>query len=83
MLRGLLGADVVGFHTHDYARHFRTAARRVLGADTRAGAVEYQGRSVRVMTEPLGIDTKLWAENIEARPDPDPSAPSLKERIEG
>ena len=60
ILHGLLGADVVGFHTHDYARHFRTAARRVLGADTCAGSVEYQGRSVRVLTEPLGIDAERW-----------------------
>ncbi|MFT4539602.1 MAG: trehalose 6-phosphate synthase/phosphatase [Planctomycetota bacterium] len=60
IMAGLLGADVIGFHTHDYARHFRSSARRVLGADTVAGAVEYQGRSVHIITEPLGIDTKQW-----------------------
>ena len=30
LLEGLLGADLIGFHTHDYMRHFVSAAERVL-----------------------------------------------------
>src|SRR5581483_9162514 len=33
LLDGLLGADLVGFHTYDYAQHFLTCARRILGRD--------------------------------------------------
>ena len=31
ILRGLLNADVVGFHTFDYARHFLSCCTRLLG----------------------------------------------------
>jgi trehalose 6-phosphate synthase/phosphatase len=27
ILRGLLGADLIGFHTYDYVRHFLSSAR--------------------------------------------------------
>jgi trehalose-6-phosphate synthase len=30
LLEGLLSADLVGFHTYDYARHFLSACSRVL-----------------------------------------------------
>ena len=30
ILRGVLGADLVGFHIYDYARHFHTACSRVV-----------------------------------------------------
>ena len=31
ILEGLLGADLVGFHTYDYARHFLSACTRLIG----------------------------------------------------
>ncbi|MEA3223752.1 MAG: trehalose-6-phosphate synthase, partial [Thermodesulfobacteriota bacterium] len=31
ILEGLLGADLVGFHTYDYARHFLSSVHRLLG----------------------------------------------------
>ncbi|MEJ2163632.1 MAG: trehalose-6-phosphate synthase, partial [Robiginitalea sp.] len=30
ILRGLLGADLIGFHTYDYERHFLSSVRRIL-----------------------------------------------------
>ena len=33
ILKGLLGADFIAFHTHDYMRHFISAAERVLHID--------------------------------------------------
>ena len=59
LLEGVLGADVVGLHTHDYARHFLRAARRVLGADATAGRLDVAGRPVRVDAFPLGVDFPL------------------------
>lgn len=35
ILRGVLGADLVAFHTHDYMRHFIGTAERVLHIDFR------------------------------------------------
>jgi hypothetical protein len=40
ILRGVLGADLVGFHIYDYARHFHTACSRVLGTGGAEGVTE-------------------------------------------
>jgi trehalose-6-phosphate synthase len=49
LLRGLLNADLVGFHTFDYARHFLSCCSRMLGLDFQSKrgsiALEYFGRS--------------------------------------
>ncbi len=29
--KGILGADLIGFHTYDYARHFISSVKRLLG----------------------------------------------------
>jgi trehalose 6-phosphate synthase/phosphatase len=31
ILKGMLGSDLVGFHTYDYARHFISSVKRLLG----------------------------------------------------
>ncbi len=56
LVRGLLGADLVGFHTEDYAERFREAARRLAGAEVRGGALFHRGRRVRVGAFPIGVD---------------------------
>lgn len=56
LLNGLLGADVIGVHTYDYARHLVSALRRVAGVSIREGLVELDGRTVQVATQPIGID---------------------------
>lgn len=33
LLRGMLGADLIGFQTHSYARHFRQTVSRILGVE--------------------------------------------------
>jgi trehalose 6-phosphate synthase/phosphatase len=56
VLRGLLGADLVGFHTHDYMRHFISAAYRVLGLDCDMDVIRHNGRRVQVNAFPMGIN---------------------------
>jgi trehalose 6-phosphate synthase/phosphatase len=56
LLRGVLGADVVGFHTHDYARHFLRSADRLLGVESRDGQVRVGGHVTCVDAFPIGID---------------------------
>ncbi len=58
LLRGLLGADLIGVHVPEYAEHLVTAARRLLGCETdrAAGTVLYEGRVVAVQAHPLGVD---------------------------
>lgn len=61
MLRGLLGADLIGFHTYDYARHFLSSVRRLLGYDHDLASVRYENRLVRVDVFPMGIDYDKYA----------------------
>lgn len=64
ILRGVLGADLVGFHIYDYARHFHVACSRVLGTGGAEGVTEgneglfdhASRRSIAVDAFPIGID---------------------------
>lgn len=56
LLTGMLGADLVGFHTRSYARHFLAALDQVLELDPAADHVAFEGREVRFGAFPIGID---------------------------
>jgi len=60
LLRGLLGADLIGFHTVSYVRHFSGALLRHLGLDTEIDRVIWEGRDVRVGAFPMGIDAQAF-----------------------
>lgn len=60
VLGGLLGADLVGFHTQAYRAHFATAAAQVLGADVVQGGLRYGGRFVRTGAFGIGIDAEAF-----------------------
>jgi len=62
ILRGLLGADLIGVHTYDYADHLAQSFRRVLGLEARQGSVNLPGRSIRIEAHPLGIDVQKQRE---------------------
>ncbi|XP_010533498.1 PREDICTED: probable alpha,alpha-trehalose-phosphate synthase [UDP-forming] 9 [Tarenaya hassleriana] len=59
ILRGLLNADQIGFQTFDYARHFLSCCRRMLGLtfESKRGHIglEYLGRTIYVRILPVGI----------------------------
>ncbi len=61
ILTGLLGADLVGFHTFDYARHFLESVRRVLGYEHTLGQLTLGDHAVRVDTFPMGIDFEKFS----------------------
>ena len=61
LLKGLLGADLIGFHTFDYARHFLSTSMRLLGLEHNLGQIFYNDRAVRVDSFPMGIDYKKYA----------------------
>ena len=56
ILAGMLGADLVGFHTPDYASQFEDAVRRLTAFEVAPGRVVANGRDVRVRAYPLGVD---------------------------
>lgn len=56
IIRGVLGADLIGFHAYDYVRHFLSSCRRVAGIENTSGTLSVDGRIVQVDAFPLGID---------------------------
>ncbi|GEJ55727.1 bifunctional alpha,alpha-trehalose-phosphate synthase (UDP-forming)/trehalose-phosphatase [Anaeromyxobacter diazotrophicus] len=56
LLEGLLGADLLGFHTSTFVRHFASSALRLVGATTEVDRVRWRGREVRLGVFPMGID---------------------------
>jgi trehalose 6-phosphate synthase/phosphatase len=59
LLEGMMGADLIGFHTRRYHGHFRAALRRSfsLEADPQ-GAVAWGERTVRLGVFPMGVDAQ-------------------------
>lgn len=58
LIEGLLGADVIGFHTPEYAAHFLRTARLLLAIETTADHLWWKGRPVHVGAFPMGIDVR-------------------------
>jgi trehalose 6-phosphate synthase len=70
IVRGLLGADVVGFQMPGGAQNFLWLARRLLGlepsetavrVESRPGSVPYEGRHVQVGAFPISIDAEAFS----------------------
>jgi trehalose 6-phosphate synthase/phosphatase len=61
ILTGLMGADLIGFHIYDYARHFLSSSLRLLGTKSTNGNIHYRGRTVKVDSFPIGIDYTKFA----------------------
>ena len=56
IMDGLLGSDLVGFHSYDYARHFLSSVLRLRGYDRSLNTLNVDGRQVRIDVFPIGID---------------------------
>jgi trehalose 6-phosphate synthase/phosphatase len=61
ILEGLLGADVIGFHTYDYARHVLSSVHRLVGYEHSMGQINADDRIIRVDTFPMGIDYERFS----------------------
>ncbi|HET7625368.1 MAG TPA: bifunctional alpha,alpha-trehalose-phosphate synthase (UDP-forming)/trehalose-phosphatase [Verrucomicrobiae bacterium] len=61
LLEGVLGASLVGFHTHDYTRDFLTSVLRTVGYEHQLGSLSLRDRVVKVDTFPMGIDFERFA----------------------
>jgi len=68
LLRGMLAADVVGFQVDSYAEHFVNASARLLGCevDRGQGLVQFDGRAVSVVADPISIDADFVASVAES-----------------
>jgi trehalose 6-phosphate synthase/phosphatase len=67
LVEGMLGADLVGFHTRRYRGHFTAALRRLLGIEMQNDSVAYAGRRVALGIFPMGVDSASFAERASDR----------------
>lgn len=65
LLRGLLGADQIGFHTFGYLRHFRSTALRILGAEPEMNWIPHNGRRTHIGVYPIGIHAERFQEELQ------------------
>ena len=73
ILNGLLGADLIGFHTYDYVRHFLSSTTRIAGTEHSMGALAVDDRIVKVDAFPMGIDYDRYSTAVED--------PTIKKRL--
>ena len=60
ILEGLLGAHLIGFHTHDYTQYFLRCVHRILGYEHNMGKIIVGDRVIKADTYPMGIDFKKY-----------------------
>ena len=91
LLRGMLNADQVGFHLFEYARHFLTSCRRLLGLnygmipDSSGGhtlAIDTNGRNVAVTSIHAGVEPPVLNQ-ILSHSSTLEKASSIRQRVEG
>jgi trehalose 6-phosphate synthase/phosphatase len=58
LLRGILGADYIAFHTYSYLQNFRSSILRILGLESQMNVVFPENRPVRIDALPIGISPK-------------------------
>lgn len=56
LINGMLGADLVGFHTHDYTQHFLKSVRRTTGYECHNNVIYTPNKLVKADAFPIGID---------------------------
>jgi trehalose 6-phosphate synthase/phosphatase len=67
LVEGLLGADLIGFHTRRYHGHFRAALRRLFSIEAdAAGVVRWKDRPVRLGVFPMSVDAAGFARRAAA-----------------
>ena len=64
LLEGMLGADLLGFHTFDDSRHFINAVTRILPINASANVLMVNDRAVIAETFPMGIDYDKYASMV-------------------
>ncbi len=74
LLKGLLGSDLIGFHTYGYVRHFLSSVVRILGYNKNFNEIQLKNRKVKAELFPMGIDYEKYNKS--------PKTNEVKEEIE-
>jgi trehalose 6-phosphate synthase/phosphatase len=62
IIRGLLGADLIGFHTYEYVHHFLKTVSMVAGLDHQYRSIILKDRIIKADIFPIGIDYRKFQE---------------------
>lgn len=81
ILMGLLGADLIGFHTHDYVQHFIQSVKMVLKVESQFNTITYNHRLVKTDLFPIAIDYNRFQEVV-SEPGVQAISKSLRQRYE-
>lgn len=65
ILRGMLGSDLVGFHTNDYVLHFQKSVRMLLGYESKRRLIQTDNRAIRSDLFPISIDYQLFNKSFD------------------
>lgn len=82
LLHGVLGADLIGFHTYDYVRHFLSSVLRLTGYEHVLGEVSVGHHRAKVDAFPMGIDYQTYATARE-RPEVQAEISRIRENVGG
>lgn len=67
ILEGILGADLIGFHTFDDARHLVQSTRRLMtSVISSSNEISYNNRNIVVDSFPMGIDSRKFADLVQS-----------------
>lgn len=68
LLEGLLGSDLIGFHTSGYLRHFQSCLLRLLSLESQCNGLRYQDRNIQMEVFPIGIYTDKFKHELKTEP---------------
>ena len=80
ILEGLLGANLVGFHTHDYVWHFLNSTRNLLGGSSSMGWITTPDRVSKADVFPIGIGYEHYS-TIARSPEVDAEVEKFREKL--
>jgi len=77
ILEGMLGADLSGFHIHDYTQYFLHSVYRTLGFEHHLGEITMGAEVRRAETFPIGIDFERFQDTARL-----PEVAELRQQLE-
>jgi HAD superfamily hydrolase (TIGR01484 family) len=82
LLEGMLGANLIGFQTNEYCRHFLQTCSRILCVEATPEGIQMEDRFINVGTFPIGIDPTSWDKRRKAA-DVEQWIDTISERYQG
>lgn len=66
LLEGLMGADLIGFHTFNYLSHFRSTLLRILGLESEVDHIWHNTHKTGIGVYPIGINYEKFRQELES-----------------